>query len=227
MPGPTESIYEGKGGEVHNQFRDFSMYEIAEGKVHALYNLENRSSVDRKMPLRCAGYDGAAYRSQYKSRDGQGIYPVISVVLNWGEELWRAAMSVRELLDYPVHEAAEQYLDQNRMHVFDMRFLKREVRELFEGDVRIVLDYLSDRKSLIQRKQKLRNPGEVLRMLYALSGDERYLENITFMEEGEGKSMCDLLDEAENRGKQGNTERTEGWAYSGLDLNLQGVRSQL
>ena len=37
-------------------------------------------------------------------------------------------------------------------------------------------------------------------MLYALSGDERYLENITFMEEGEGKSMCDLLDEAENRG---------------------------
>lgn len=114
-------------------------------------------------------------------------------------------MSVRELLDYPVHEAAEQYLDQNRMHVFDMRFLKREVRELYEGDVRIVLDYLSDRKSLIQRKQKLRNPGEVLRMLYALSGDERYLENITFMEEGEGKSMCDLLDEAENRGIQGNT----------------------
>lgn len=118
------------------------------------------------------------------------------------EQCFCEAMSVRELLDYPVHEAAEQYLDQNRMHVFDMRFLKREVRELFEGDVRIVLDYLSDRKSLIQRKQKLRNPEEVMRMLCALSGDERYLENITYMEEGEGKSMCDLLDEAENRGIQ-------------------------
>lgn len=40
------------------------------------------------------------------------------------------------------------------------------------------------------------------RMLYALSGDARYLESIMFMEEGEGKSMCDLLDEAENKGIQ-------------------------
>ena len=39
-------------------------------------------------------------------------------------------------------------------------------------------------------------------MLYALSGDKRYLENIQFMEEGEGKSMCDLLDEAEMKGIQ-------------------------
>ncbi|MGN0167302.1 MAG: Rpn family recombination-promoting nuclease/putative transposase, partial [Acetatifactor sp.] len=202
LPEPTESIYEGKDREAHNQFRDYSMYEMAEGKVHALYNLENQSSVDSRMPLRCAGYDGAAYRSQYKSGGGQGIYPVISMVLNWGEEPWKAATTVMELLDYSVHEAAEEYLNQNRIHVFDMRFLERKVRERFEGDVRIVLDYLSDRESLIQRKQKLKNPEEVMRMLYALSGDIRYLENITFMEEGEGKSMCDLLDEAENRGIQ-------------------------
>ena len=39
-------------------------------------------------------------------------------------------------------------------------------------------------------------------MLYALSGDKRYLENIQFMEDGEEKSMCDLLDEAEMRGIQ-------------------------
>ena len=37
-------------------------------------------------------------------------------------------------------------------------------------------------------------------MLYALSKDDRYLESIEFMGEGEEKSMCDLLDEAENRG---------------------------
>ena len=200
LPGPTESIYESSDGEPHNQFRDYSMYEMAEGRVHALYNLENQSSVDGRMPLRCAGYDGAAYRGQYKAGGGQGIYPVISMVLNWGQEPWRAATTVRELLDYPVHEAAEDFLDKNRMHVYDMRFLEKSVRERFEGDVRVVLDYLSDRESLIQRKQKLKNPEEVMRMLYALSGDTRYLESITFMEEGEGKSMCDLLDEAENKG---------------------------
>ena len=202
LPGPTESIYEGKDGKQHNQFRDYSMYAMNDGKVYALYNLENQSVVDERMPLRCAGYDGAAYRSQYKAEDGQGIYPVISMVLNWSEEPWRAAIAVRELLDYPVPEAVEEYLDKNIMHVFDMRHLKKEVREEFQGDTRVVLDYLSDRESLRQRNQKLRNPGEVMRMLYALSGDARYLESIMFMEEGEGKSMCDLLDEAENKGIQ-------------------------
>lgn len=71
----------------------------------------------------------------------------------------------------------DEYMgDKNRMHVFDMRFMDEMVRNLFEGDVRVVLDYLSDRESLIQCRQKLRNPEEVMRMLHALSGDTRYLE---------------------------------------------------
>ena len=58
----------------------------------------------------------------------------------------------------------------------------------------------------------MKNPEEVMRMLYALSKDRRYLESIEFMEDGEEKSMCDLLDEAENRGiAKGRTEgRKEG-----------------
>ena len=84
--------------------------------------------------------------------------------------------------------------------MFDMRFLPMEVRERFQGDMRVILDYLSDRESLMRRRQKLKNPEEVMLMLYALSKDARYLESIEFMGEGEEKSMCDLLDEAENRG---------------------------
>ncbi|MGN0402444.1 MAG: hypothetical protein ACI4HQ_09335 [Acetatifactor sp.] len=86
LPGPTESIYGSQEGELSNQFRDCSMYVVRRGKVQALYNLENQSGVDERMPLRCAGYDGAAYRNQYKEKEGQGIYPVISLVLNWGEK---------------------------------------------------------------------------------------------------------------------------------------------
>ena len=117
------------------------------------------------MPLRCAGYDGAAYRSQYRKKRGQEIYPVVSIVLNWGEKVW-------ELVDNSSVEVPEEmkpYLDRNRIAVYDMRFLPEEVRKRFEGDVRVVLDYLSDRESLIRRNQKLKNPEEVMRMLYALS----------------------------------------------------------
>lgn len=202
MPGPTESIYHGSEAELFSQFQDCSMYDIHNGEVCALYTLENQSSIDSRMPLRCAGYEGAAYRRQYKSGSGQGIYPVISVVLNWDIKPWKAATSVRELLDNPVLEDAEDYVDKNRIHVFDMRFLEKSIRELFEGDVRVVLDYLSDRESMIRRRQKLRNPVEVMKMLHALSRDARYLEGITFMEEGGEKSVCDLLDYMVNQGIQ-------------------------
>ena len=138
--------------------------------------MENQSTVDKRMPLRCAGYDGAAYRSQYRAKEGQGVYPVISLVLNWGEKPWNAARSIRELIEDPIPETAEKFLDRNRIHVFDMRFLDTEVREKFAGDLRVILDYLSDRDSMLRRNQKLRNPREVVRMLHALTGDIRYLE---------------------------------------------------
>lgn len=232
-PGPTESVYPRKATELAGQFQDYSMYEVVQGEVHALYTVENQSRVDRRMVLRHAGYEGAAYRRQYRkgkeeghsltgqpsegqsqkgqisveqppeeydSAEEEGIYPVISLGLNWGEKRWTAATTIPDLLNYPVHRGAEDYLDRNRMHVFDMRFLDREERSLFEGDMRVILDYLSDRESLIRRRQKLRNPEEVMRMLHALSGDTRYLENITIMKGEGGSVVCDLLDEMVNKG---------------------------
>lgn len=208
--------------EMKNQFRDVSMYEIEDGKVQALYNLENQSVIDRRMPLRCAGYDGAAYRSQYREKKEQGVYPVISIVLNWGEKPWDAARSVREMVGCFRKEELDDYIDKNRIHVFDMRFLPTEVRERFQGDMRVILDYLSDRESLLRRRQKLKNPEEVMLMLYALSKDDRYLESIEFMGEGEEKSMCDLLDEAENRGiARGRAEGIERGKEQGLRRGIQ------
>lgn len=202
LPGPTESFYVGQDAEQHSQFQDYSMFEVRRGEVLALYTMENQSRIDGRMPLRCAGYEGAAYRRQYQTETGQSVYPVFCVVLNWSGRPWKTATTIRELIAYPLPESAEEYLNNNRMHVFDMRFLEKSVRERFEGDVRVVLDYLSDRDSLAARRQKLRNPEEVMRMLYALSEDIRYLESISFMVEEGGRDMCDLLDAMENKGIQ-------------------------
>ena len=230
FPGPTESAYLGKEAELAGQFQDYSMYEMVQGEIHALYTLENQSSVDYRMVLRHAGYEGAAYRRQYEKgkpegrtmSEGRGIYPVISLVLNWGDRHWTAAAAIRDLLDHPVHRGAEDYVDKNRMHVFDMRFMDGTVREKFEGDVRVVLDYLSDRDSLIRRRQKLRNPEEVMRMLHALSGDIRYLESIAVMKEEGGSTMCDLLDEMVNRGiDMGKREGIEEGIQKGLQKGIQ------
>lgn len=188
LPAPTESICPQADGEElqeFQQFRDLSMYNMKKGNIHILYNMENQSGIDRDLVLRCTGYDGMSYRRQYRKgrkaarRNRQGIYPVISLVLNWGKRPWKTAKSLRELLDYPVPEQAEHYLNDYKLHVFDMRFLDKSVREKFHGDMRVVLDYLADPESLLRSRQPLRHPEEVLRMLHALSGDKRYLDCIT------------------------------------------------
>lgn len=230
VPGPTESIYLGKDAKLTGQFQDYSMYEVVQGEVCAIYTLENQSSVDYQMVLRHVGYEGAAYRRQYMQgeKDGQtrpegrGIYPVISLVLNWGEKRWTAVTAVRDLIDCPVRRAAEDYVDKNRMHVFDMRFMNAMVRNRFEGDVRVILDYLSDRESLVRRRQKLRNPEEVMRMLHALSGDIRYLDNIARMKEEGGSTVCDLLDEMVNKGIEiGKREGIEEGMQQGIQQGMQ------
>lgn len=71
--------------------------------------------------------------------------------MEWGK-------SIRELVGKNrfIEKRLEDYIGNSKIHVFDMRFLNSEVRERFQGDVRIVLDYLSDRERLIGRKQKMK-----------------------------------------------------------------------
>ena len=202
LAGPTESLYIGTDKQTHQQFRDCSMYELHNGEIHALYNLENQSIIDAHMPLRCAGYDGAAYRSQYQHLE-RGVYPVITLVLNWSRKPWNTSRSLMELFRYKPHPAVKAYINDTSLHVFDMCFLKKELREQFQGDLRIILDYLCDRESLLKRNQTMKYPEEVIRMLHALTGDDQYLDSIPLFTSPAKKgvsTMCDLINSYYTKG---------------------------
>ena len=60
----TFSYYKMEGKEVHSQERDVSKF-WNNGEIRlSLIGLENQTKVDKYMPLRVIGYDGAAYRAQ-------------------------------------------------------------------------------------------------------------------------------------------------------------------
>ena len=202
LAGPTESLYIGTDKQTHQQFRDCSMYELHNGEIHALYNLENQSIIDAHMPLRCAGYDGAAYRSQYQHLE-RGVYTVITLVLNWSREPWNTSRSLIGLFRYKPHPAVKAYINDTSLHVFDMCFLKKELRELFQDDLRIILDYLCDRESLLKRNQTMKHPEEVIWMLHALTGDDQYLNSIPLFtspaKKGES-TVCDLINSYYTKG---------------------------
>ena len=204
LAGPTESLYIEADNQTHQQLRDCSMYELHNGEIHALYNLENQNTIDAYMPLRCAGYDGAAYRSQCNDRKNTyKTYPVFTFVLNWSRKPWNKATSILEALHFKPNPAAYPYFNNSKMPVFNMCFLSKDVREKFQGDLRIILDYLCDRESLLKRNQTMKHPEEVIRMLHALTGDDQYLNSIPLFtspaKKGES-TVCDLINSYYNEG---------------------------
>ena len=206
LAGPTESLYIEADKQTHQQLRDCSMYELHNGEIHALYNLENQNTIDAYMPLRCVGYDGAAYRSQCNDRKNTyKTYPVFTFVLNWSRKPWNKATSILEALHFKPNPAAYPYFNNGKMPVFNMCFLSKDVREKFQGDLRIILDYLCDRESLLKRNQTMKHPEEVIRMLHALTGDDQYLNSIPLFtspaKKGES-TVCDLINSYYTKGRR-------------------------
>ena len=61
-----------------------------------------------------------------------------------------------------------------------------------------------------------------MRMMHALSGDERYLDKIEFMKEEGGRSVCELLDSMLNQGiQEGLQEGIQQGLHEGKQQGLQ------
>jgi len=207
VPAPTETIYSVPGARRKNQFEDVGMYEMDGEEIISLYRIENQTRVDRKMILRKISYEGATYRTQY---GGKSVYPIVSMVLYWGRDRWNAPKSLYKLM----HEKGRQYsryVEDARLHVFEMAHLPKEIRQRFGSDMRIVVDYLAEGSAYEPTNQKILHVDALLGMLRALSGDERYeeLSRILTREEKEEISMCELLDKYEKRGERRGERRGE------------------
>ncbi len=199
---PTETLYPDSNNDLHNQFHDVSKYVIHNGCIKMQYTLENETRAKRKTVLRKAGYQGAVYREQV---DGKETYPVISSILYWGKEHWKQPRSFSQLWhEKQIPDIAKEYIDDIKIHVHDMFHLPKEIRNHFKSDMRIVVDYFAEEKEYIPTNQKIVHVEALLRMLKALTNDERYeflLKNIQIDENKEGgTTMCELLDRYENQG---------------------------
>lgn len=199
-PAPTETFYQANGG-WHQQFQDTGMYEYRDGGIYAQYIIENQTEEDRQMILRKAGYEGAVYRGQYERQEP---FAVIIMVLNWGERAWSSDTDLHGFLSnkkYP--DIMKRYIDNPVLHVFDMYGLTPEIRQRFQSDMRIVVDYLAEQEHYKPTAQEIKHMGAFLFMMKSLTGDSRF-ENV--MKETENKAiggitMCELIDRYWNAGR--------------------------
>lgn len=211
MPAPTESIYTTVGNELRNQLQDVTKYEMAEGQIKAQYMIANQTTMDAKIVLRKAGYTGGGYREQYEGKVTD-TYPIIEMILYWGREHWEKRLGIHELCCAKVPEELRKYVDDIKIHVWEMRHLPREVRERFHSDMRIVLDYLAEGNSY-QSGQKVIHKAALIRMLNVLSGEDDAVDEAAILQEMNIReedeiTVCELFEQYVRKGKQ--EERQSG-----------------
>lgn len=112
---PTHSQYKADDSKLHEQERDIAKL-WNEGNVElAICGVENQTKIEKFMPLRVMGYDGASYRSQLMAKRPKPV-PVVTLVLYFGtDRKWIQPMSLKEVLNIP--DGMEGYVNDYRIHV--------------------------------------------------------------------------------------------------------------
>ena len=211
LAGPTESIYQGEE-KLRNQYEDLCKYEIADGRIRLLYLIANQSKPDGKMLLRKAGYIGGIYRQKYEKKM-QELFPVIELILYWGVPRWKGSCDSRRLFrKQKLSEKAWQYIDDLKLHVFEMRYLPKQTRDLFQSDMRIIVDFLAE-GVCYRSDRKVIHKAALIRMIGVLSGEpgtenvEAWMKEQKIKEEEE-LTVCELFDQYVRQGR--NEGRIEG-----------------
>lgn len=186
--------------KLHEQERDVAKF-WNKGVVRiALCGLENQTDMDKDMPFRVMGYDGAAYRFQLKD-DKKARYPVVTMVLYFGMNHWKDYRSLYECLTIP--EELKPYVSDYKINVCEIAYLEDEQVELFQSDFRFVADYFVQMRKNGDYKpstETIRHVDETLKLMAVLTQDNRFLEAQNSVE-GRVSNMCEAMDKAEARGK--------------------------
>lgn len=215
------SQYKADDSMLHEQERDTYKLWKNQNVNLVIMGVENQSMPDRDMPFRVIGYDGASYRSQLlktKEKSVNGVLkkvrarersPVITIVLYFGEKPWRYPLELKasfrpKLPDNETTQILELYINNYKVHLFDIPRLPPETVKLFQSDFRIVADYFVNAYNNPEYEPDaavITHVDEFLKLMRVLTGDNRY-ETISFtsQEQKEGVRMCQVLDARENRG---------------------------
>ena len=188
-------------GKLHEQERDISKLWVSEGAVISLIGFENQTEADWDMALRVLGYEGADYRGQLSA--GQGLYPVVTLVLYFGDSPWTAPRTLFERVS--VAEGLKPFVNDYRVNVFEIPRLTAEQVGQFKSDFRIVADYfvqMGRDEDYVPPRQTIEHVDAVLKLMSALTRDHRFEETQSEFRKGEAVTMLSVLDKVEARGSQ-------------------------
>jgi len=190
--------------KIHEQERDLAKRWIPYKICFALYGLEHETGAEPYMPMRIIGYDGAAYRGQLTKRErDRPNFPVITIVLYFGTKHWDQPRTLYECMN--IQENLKPFVSDYKINVVEIAFLDDKL-DNFHSDFRIIAEYFVNKRRNIEytpSAQEIQHVDEFLKLLQALTGDDRYFDVLNLLQKEakkEGVNMCEILDKVENRG---------------------------
>lgn len=196
------SVYKADG-KLHEQERDVAKY-WKNGEIRiAFYGLENQTAVDPDMPLRVLSYDGAAYRSQLNLEGNPKRYPVVTLVLYFGDGEWNKSKNLLGCLNVP--EKLKPYVNDYKINVFEICKLTDSQILNFKSDFKIVADYFAKRKKIPDyhgTSDTIKHVDEFFKLMKVLTNDNKFetVYNESIINNNGGVNMCDFLDTVEAKG---------------------------
>jgi hypothetical protein len=196
----TSSFYKSEDN-IRSLERDVSKYVkgLAEIRIAKIGN-ENQTNYDPQLPLRVIGYDGADYRSQYGS---DCPYPVITLVLYFGERSWGKNRSLHDVLNIP--DEMKPYVNDYKLNLFEIAYLTDEQINRFHSDFRVIADLIAHRRTDPYYHPRggpdFVHGEEVRHLMSFITGDRRYLEE-DIPPERRSNNMDPYLDRMINRGRE-------------------------
>lgn len=188
------------------------------------------------MPLRIISYDGANYRNQINQLDAEiksakkenripkkiVFYPVITLVLYFGERHWSQHKKLIECIEVP--KRLKPFVNDYKINVIELRYLSREQVNKFKSDFKIVADYfyqIHNNKDYECPPEQIIHVNEVLDTLKAFTSDERF-ENLIAANSSkpEGKMEQWLTDRIEKGQKEKSIEIAMNGLQKGLSSEL-------
>ena len=182
----TRSVYKGRKNKLHEQERDIVKLWKERDIEFAIYGMENQTLPEKYMPLRILGYDGASYRSQLQKKRKRPV-AVLTIVLYFGtDKMWDKPTHLKDVIYIP--EGLGEYVNDYKITVFNIAWLTEEEIARFKSDFKIVANFFVHKRKnkdyVSDDKTEIKHVDEVLKLLSAMTGDERYEEILAEKEKG-------------------------------------------
>ena len=208
------SQFKADDGTLHEQERDvFKLWKDKAGFRIAFFGFENQTKPDRDMPLRVISYDGASYKSQLLGNEGD-VYsgdtgkriPVITIVLYFGTSRWNNPVSLYDCFG-TVPEELKRYVNDYRINLFEVSFMKDEEIGKFKSDFSIIADFFScagKNREYVPSAKAIKHTDAFLKLMAAATGDDNY---VLARKDGGETNMCSILQGYREEGlKEGKLE---------------------